>query len=195
MAAIAPSASLNWGAFLDSPTPKLTLGKSYAIEPPPGTPQPSSRPSQLTLAGSHGRPARGQEWRVSRERRASSAQCGCLVALRPANPAAQTCELLREVEGAGERASDSHFDFARGNGQWHAEFGPDSQAFADRIGDVRLSLGLCLPLADAARYRGALDNVRAIFVLIYADDEFHTASHFRPWPAPGLWRSPANPCP
>src|ERR1017187_36423 len=158
------------------------LGKSYAIEPLPGTPRPSGQPSRSAPARFHGQPARGQEWRVLRERRTSSAQCGCLVASRPANPAARTCRQLREVEAAAQWASDRHFDFARGHGQWQAEFGPDSQAFADGIGDVRLHLGLGLPLADAARYRRALANIDAVFVLIDADNEFHTASYFSSCP-------------
>ena len=67
-----------------------------------------------------------------------------------------------------------------GHSQRHAELRPDSQTFADCIGDVRLSLGLRLPLADAAWYRGALANIHAVFVLIDADNEFHASSHFSP---------------
>src|ERR1035437_7813147 len=65
---------------------KRCCRKRYAIEPPPGNLPPSSQPSRSTLAGSHGRPARDREWKVSRARRAWSAQCGCLVASQPANP-------------------------------------------------------------------------------------------------------------
>ena len=36
----------------------------------------------------------------------------------------------------GTISSDRYFNLARGHGQWHAEFGPYSQAFADCIGDV-----------------------------------------------------------
>src|ERR1035438_7767356 len=93
-----------------------------------------------------------------------------------ANPGARTPEPHRLGEAAGERASDRHFDFVRRHSQRHAKLGPDSQAFADCIGDVRLSLSLCLPLADAARYRAALANVHAVFVLVDADNEFHAAS-------------------
>src|ERR1017187_4021785 len=155
-------------------------GKRSAIEPPPGTPPPSSPPWLSALGGSHGRPARGRGWKVSRERRPWSAQCGCPVASPLANLTARTYQRLRPGETAGERASNRNFDFARGYGQWHAQFGPDSQAFADCIGDIRLSRGLGFPLADAARYRRALADVHAVFVPIDADHEFHAALHIRP---------------
>src|ERR1035438_6434032 len=53
-----------------------------------------------------------------------------------ANPGARTPEPHRLGEAAGERASDRHFDFVRRHSQRHAKLGPDSQAFADCIGDV-----------------------------------------------------------
>jgi len=89
---------------------------------------------------------------------------------------------LRAVEAAGGQASHGNFDFARGHGRWHAEFGADSQALADCVSDVRLRVGLGLPLTDTARDRGALRNIRAIFVLVDRDDELHAVSYSTPLP-------------
>src|ERR1035437_3480400 len=66
---------------------------------------------------------------------------GCHLGGRGQADSAQ--ERLRPGATSGESASDRDFDFARGYSQWHAEFCPDSQAFADCIGDVPLSHGLC----------------------------------------------------
>src|ERR1035441_339224 len=76
---------------------------------------------------------------------------------------------------AEEQASDRHFDLACGHGQWHTELGPDRQALPDGIGDVRLSLGLCLSLADTARDRRAVGDEHPVFVLMDADHELHAA--------------------
>src|ERR1039457_2779392 len=168
--------------------PETALGKSLSYGLPQGNLPQSIRPSQSMLARSHGRLAGDREPTASRERPASSARYGCLGALRPANPRARTGARLRAVETAGDRTSDRHFDLASGHGQWHTELSPDRQAFPDRIDDVRLSLGLCLPLADTARDRRALGDIHAVFVLIDADHELHTDSHFNPWPA-FVWAS------
>src|SRR5580704_2653573 len=144
------------------------MEKNCAIEWQPETGRPLSRLSRSALAEFRGRPEGDRESRASRELPAWSARCGFHAAWRSANPVARTRELPRAAATAGERASDRYFDFARGYGQRHAQFGPDGQAFADCFSDVRFSFGLCLPLADAARYRGTLGNVRAVFVLINA---------------------------
>src|ERR1035437_4231214 len=81
---------------------KRCCRKRYAIEPPPGNLPPSSQPSRSTLAGPHGRPARDREWKVSRARRAWSAQCGCLVAR---NPPTQALERPNHFARAKQRES------------------------------------------------------------------------------------------
>jgi hypothetical protein len=53
------------------------------------------------------------------------------------------------------------------------EFGADGEAFPDRIADIRLSLGLCSPLADATRNGRAIGDVCAVFVLTDAHNELH----------------------
>jgi hypothetical protein len=75
------------------------------------------------------------------------------------------------------RASDYNFDLTRGHRRRHTEFGPDSQAFADRIGDIRFGLRLRPPLAHATWNRRALGDVDAVLVLKEDDSEFHAARH------------------
>jgi len=105
------------------------------------------------------------------------------VAARLPNPDVRTREQPRAVEAAEVRASVKNFDLTRDYSRGHAEFCPDGQTLTDRIGDVRLRLGLGLPLTDTARDRRALGNIHAIFVLVDADGEFHAVLILTNWEA------------
>ena len=66
----------------------------------------------------------------------------------------------------------------------------------ERANLARSQLGLrfCLPLTDAAWDRGALGDIRPVFVSIDADHELHAAPYSKPWrmrsTANGLWAVP-----
>jgi len=95
----------------------------------------------------------------------------------PCGSPTETLERANYVARAKERDSGhlhGNFNFARGDGQGHSEFGPDGEAFPDRIGDVRLSLGLRRPLANTARDGRALRDIHSVFIAIEAHDKFHS---------------------
>lgn len=114
-----------------------------------GLPALPDVPSQAELFG----PAGG-----NRKRRPSA------FAGRHPSPKPQMREHLRAVEAAEPAALDNNFNFAHGNGRRHAEFGPDSKAFADCGGDVCLRLRSAL--AHASRNGRAFGYVHTVFITI-----------------------------
>ena len=73
------------------------------------------------------------------------------------------------------RASDHHFDLARGHSERHAQFSPRRQAFADGVGDVRFRFGFSSSLAHAARDGRTFGDIHAIFIGVDVDSELHSA--------------------
>jgi hypothetical protein len=72
------------------------------------------------------------------------------------------------VEGP---ASDHNFHFTGLHRQGHSDLITDGQTFTDSIHDIRFSLSLSSPLADATRNGRALANVDPIFVSVDTDNE------------------------
>src|SRR5580704_14960620 len=91
----------------------------------------------------------------------------------PSVPLKDLNDFARTQQG-NLRHLDGYFDLTSLNHQWHALFGAHSQTVADCVRNVRLSLGGSPALADTAGNRRAVGNVHAVFVLINADQKFHS---------------------